>query len=385
MQTPELQRWLQLTLAYIFDAARLKQLRMAVPVIETLTGISYATYCEWGMPVHAWPQFSAWQGGMIEPKVARLVDESLEWVTQPAHSVIAFGDPGYPPLLATCIDAPPQLFVWGDPDLLALPQIAMVGSRKPSVDGCRHARRFAAALVERGYQITSGLALGIDTESHRGALESAGKTIAVLGSGLANIYPKSNIALAEQIAQLGAVVSEFPPGTRADNWHFPERNRIISGLSHGVLVVEAAEQSGSLITARLAAEQGREVFAIPGSINNPLSRGCHRLIRQGAKLVEAAEEIIEELPALVAWERSQTVLPAKPCHSMRKDPSLAPAELPPLAQSVLQHIGYDPVSLDGLLLHCEVTAAELLPVLTQLELSGLVELREQAYVLSARG
>jgi DNA processing protein len=384
MQTPELQRWLQLTLAYKLDAVRLKQLRELAPTVAALFAINHATFCEWGMPAHAWPFFSAWQQGTVDAAVERLVDESLEWGTQPAQAVITLGDSRYPPLLATCIDAPPQLFVWGDPDLLSLPQIAMVGSRKPSVDGCRHARRFAAALVERGYQITSGLALGIDTESHRGALESAGKTIAVLGSGLASIYPKSNLALAEQIAQQGAVVSEFPPGTNAYPGHFPERNRIISGLSHGVVVVEAAEQSGSLITARLAAEQGREVFAIPGSINNPLSRGCHRLIRQGARLVESPAEIIEELPALVAWERSQTASPTRH-QSSSEAPGHLQRELPPIAKTVLQHLGYDPVSLDSLLLHCEMAAAELLPVLTQLELCGLVEMREQAYVLSARG
>jgi DNA processing protein len=177
-------------------------------------------------------------------------------------------------------------------------------------------------------------------------------------------------------------VSEFPPYTNADHWHFPERNRIISGLSHGVLVVEAAEQSGSLITARLAAEQGREVFAIPGSINNPLARGCHRLIRQGAKLVETPAEIIEELPALVAWERSQQAPPALQQSSQEV---LSQTKLPPMAKAALQHIGYDPISLESLLFHCGVSAAELLPVLTQLELCGLIALQEQAYVLSARG
>ncbi len=384
MQIPELQRWLQLTLAYKLNAAHLRQLRQSAPTLDALLAVTHATYCQWLMPAHAWPHFCAWQQGKVDAAVQRSVDESLQWSTQPTQAVIAFGDSRYPPLLATCIDAPPQLFVRGDPLLLSLPQIALVGSRKPSVDGRKHAQRFAAALVERGYQITSGLALGIDTESHRGALESAGKTIAVLGSGLARIYPKSNIALAEQIARQGAVVSEFPPETNAYPGHFPERNRIISGLSHGVLVVEAAEQSGSLITARLAAEQGREVFAIPGSINNPLTRGCHRLIRQGAKLVESPAEIIEELPALLAWERSQQRQTATQQPASDETVAQSHAKLPAMAKAVLQHIGYDPISLESLLCHMGVSAAELLPVLTQLELSGVVALQDHAYVLSAR-
>ncbi len=384
MQIPELRRWLQLTLAYKFDAACLKKLRLLAPTIDALLGIDHTTWCAWQLPVQAWPLFCAWQRGTMAASTERIVEESIAWATQPAQALIALGDPRYPPLLATCVDAPPQLFVRGDPDLLSLPQIAIVGSRKPTIDGRKHAHRFAAALVERGYQITSGLALGIDTESHCGALENAGVTIAVLGSGLVSVYPKSNVVLAERIAQQGALVSEFSPATRADARHFPERNRIISGLAHGVLVVEAAEQSGSLITARLAAEQGREVFAIPGSINNPLTRGCHRLIRQGAKLVETPAEIIEELPALVAWERHQQLQSAPGPAAAIESIAKARAKLSPVAKVVLEHIGYDPVSLESLLFQCGVAAAELLPVLTQLELCGIIALQDQAYVLSAR-
>ncbi len=385
MQIPELRRWLQLTLAYKLNAVRLKQLRTLAPTIDALLAITHTTFCDSLMPAEVWPFFSAWQEGTVDAATAELVEASIEWASASGHSVIAFGDSRYPPLLATCNDAPPQLFVWGNPVLLSLPQIAIVGSRKPSADGRRHARRFAAALTERGYQITSGLALGIDTESHQGALENAGKTIAVLGSGLASIYPKSNVALAASIAQQGAVVSEFPPHTIAEAWHFPERNRIISGLSHGVVVVEAAEQSGSLITARLAAEQGREVFAIPGSINNPLARGCHRLIRQGAKLVESPDEIIEEMPALLAWERDHNVQPVAGRQTPGASEAVPRSQLPSMAKAALAHIGYDPVSLESLLFHTGAAAEQLLPALTQLELGGLIELQDQAYVLSARG
>ena len=305
MDAVDLQLWLQLSLAGQFNAPRLKLLRQHAPSVAALHTLDQGAYCELALPEAAWPFFVAWQQGRIAPLLATLVKQALEWSATAGNTIIALGDDNYPALLATCNDPPPQLFVRGDVNALSLPQIALVGSRKPSVDGRRHARRFAAALVECGYLITSGLALGIDAESHLGALDAGGRTVAVLGSGLANIQPHSNTALAERIVANGALVSEFPPATAADPWHFPERNRIISGLAHGVLVVEAAERSGSLITARLAATQGREVFALPGSINNPMARGCHRLIRQGAKLVESCNDILEELPALVAWERHQ--------------------------------------------------------------------------------
>ncbi|HTQ98877.1 MAG TPA: DNA-processing protein DprA [Candidatus Acidoferrum sp.] len=378
MQTSQqLQRWLQLTLAYRFDAAQLKTLRQLAPTLEAACALTPTEYGEAGLSPTAWPMFAAWQQGRVETATAHLVEQSLAWSTRSGQRLIMLGDEDYPPLLAACRDAPPQLFVRGEVSALSLPQIAIVGSRKPTADGRRHAREFAAALVACGYQITSGLALGIDAESHLGALDSNGCTIAVLGTGLDNIYPKTNAALAERIVRQGALVSEFPPLAKAEHWHFPERNRIISGLAHGVLVVEAAEQSGSLITARLAAEQGREVFAIPGSINNPLSRGCHRLIRQGVKLVESAAEIIEELPALVAWEQQQ-LQPAVTATPVSK------AGLKPEEKSVLRHIGYDPVSLDSLQLHSELPIAELLPLLTVLELRGLIEQQAQGYARTAQ-
>ena len=217
------------------------------------------------------------------------------WLAGAGRSLVTWGSPGYPALLASIEDAPLTLFVEGDAGALALPQLAIVGSRNPTQIGRDTASQFAKHLAASGLAITSGLALGIDAAAHRGALLGPGRTIAVLGCGLDRIYPRENTELARQIVASGALVSDLPTGVPPLKQHFPRRNRIISGLSVGTLVVEAALQSGSLITARLAGEQGREVFAIPGSIHSPLSRGCHRLIRQGAKLVESVDDIFPEL------------------------------------------------------------------------------------------
>lgn len=223
------------------------------------------------------------------------VEQDLAWQAQPDNHIITLHDPAYPSLLRQIADAPPLLFVRGQPGVLARPQLAMVGSRNPSAGGKEIAHDFARHLASVGLTITSGLALGIDAASHQGALSAGGVTLAVTGTGLDRVYPARHRDLAHRIAEHGALVSEFPPGTPPLAENFPRRNRIISGLSVGVLVVEAALQSGSLITARLAGDQGREVFAIPGSIHNPLARGCHALIRQGAKLVENVHDILEEL------------------------------------------------------------------------------------------
>lgn len=372
MRTQEVQRWLQLTLSYRIGPGPLKQLREAARNLDALQGLSALQCADLGLTPQAIQFFLEWQRGHVEHSVAVQVDAALQWLALPGNHLVLPGDADYPPLLATCADAPPHLFVRGELTLLSQPQFALVGTRRPSADGKRIARRFAAELVQGGYQITSGLALGIDTESHLGALNANGKTIAVLGSGLGNIYPKSNKALAETIVQHGALVSEYAPFANADNWHFPARNRIISGLSHGVLVVEAAEQSGSLITARLAAEQGREVFAIPGSINNPMAQGCHRLIRQGVKLVEKAADIFEEIPALVAWERKQEMLAS---HSQTRLPNLTKP-----AKELLSIFGFDPLTLDTLLVQSQKAPEELLPMLTQLELQGQIELQPEGYV-----
>lgn len=224
------------------------------------------------------------------------VEKDLRWAQQPSCHILPLHHPAYPEALKAIADPPPLLFVQGDPVYLNQPQVALVGSRRPTTQGRQSAFQFAQALVEQGLMVTSGLALGIDTASHEGALAAKGGTIAVLGNSLESIYPVQNKALARLIAEQGALVSEFPLGTPPLAEHFPRRNRIISGLSLGVLVVESTLKSGSLITAQYALEQGREVFALPGSRHNPMAKGCNHLIRQGAKCVEDITHILEDLP-----------------------------------------------------------------------------------------
>ena len=295
------------------------------------------------------------------------------WAAKAGNHIIPAFAPTYPPLLLTINDPPPVLYVQGAVAALSAPAIAIVGTRKPSSDGRRLARDFGGSLARAGYVVISGLALGIDTESHGGALSGDGLTVAVLGSGLDQIYPKANLPLAERIREQGALISEFPPWTSPAEWHFPVRNRVISGLSHGVLVVEAAQRSGSLITARLAAEQGREVFAVPGSIFNPQSRGCHTLLRAGAKLVEEIADILEELPALMAWEQARhvnhAIAPeAEAAPLGARDKSLAAADL-----AVLNAMGYGDISPDQVAAVVKAPVQEVVTRLCELELRGLIE------------
>jgi DNA processing protein len=293
-----------------------------------------------------------------------LVEQDMTWLNQPQNSAITLADPEYPRQLKEISQPPPLLFVKGNPELLTKPQIAIVGSRNPSATGVKTATEFAEVLAAAGLTITSGMALGIDAASHQGALNVNGHTIAVAGTGLDRIYPASNKQLARQIAEHGAIISEFPPGTNAKANHFPRRNRIISGLCLGLLVVEAAQQSGSLITARLALEQNREVFAIPGSIHNPLARGCNALIRQGAKLVETAEDIFEELGQYNhifrtnALENSQTGLDLE-------------------QQNLLKLINYNPITVDALVQESGWSVEIVSSMLLVLELQG--------YIASAAG
>jgi len=226
---------------------------------------------------------------------ADLLQPGLDWLAAPENHLITWDDPAYPAQLRELADAPAWLYVKGDPAWLARPMLAIVGSRHATPQGLRDARAFAEVLSEAGLTIVSGLALGVDAAAHEGGLAGLASSVAVVGTGLDRVYPARNRELAHRLAGGGAIVSEFPIGTAPKRGHFPRRNRLISGLSVGVLVVEAALQSGSLITARLAGEQGRDVFAIPGSIHSSLSKGCHRLIKQGAKLVESASDILEEL------------------------------------------------------------------------------------------
>ncbi len=231
---------------------------------------------------------------LVKPDEQRL-DDDERWLAQDGHHLLVFDSDDYPALLRNIPSAPAALFVVGDPVCLWLPQIAIVGARNASAVGLSNARAFARAFAETGFAVTSGLAEGIDGAAHAATLAAGGKTIAVLGTGIDLVYPRRHQELAARIAANGALASEFPPGTPGQPKFFPRRNRIISGLSLATLVVEASLRSGSLTTARYAAEQGREVFALPGSIHNPVARGCHRLIRDGAKLVETAQEVFEDL------------------------------------------------------------------------------------------
>lgn len=283
---------------------------------------------------------------------------TLQWLAEPGHDVLAWDDPRYPAALLELGHAPPVLYAMGNVDTLARPALAIVGSRNPTPQGIDNARAFARALSGAGVAIVSGLAAGIDGAAHEGALEGPGSTIAVMGTGLDRVYPARHRELAHAIAGRGLLLSEFPPGTPARDYHFPRRNRLISGLARGVLVVEAALQSGSLITARLAGDQGREVFAIPGSIHSPLSKGCHKLIREGAKLVETAHDILGELR-----------LPAEPAAT----PGLqSNAPEPICANVVLAALGEDPAGLDTLIARTGKTAAEVAAMLGELEVAGVI-------------
>jgi DNA processing protein len=303
------------------------------------------------------------------------IDRELRWLELPGHHFVALGTEHYPPLLADLADAPIGLFVRGDPAILSLPQLAIVGSRNPTAAGRENALSFAAHLARCGLTITSGLAIGIDAASHQGALDAAGTTIAVCGTGLDVDYPAANAGLAAEIAAHGALVSEFPLGTAAIKTNFPRRNRIISGLSLGTLVVEAAVRSGSLITARLAAEQGREVFAIPGSIHSPLARGCHQLIRQGAKLVETADDIFAELRALAgSVSQAASTAPATTAAAKRTDSAgNFGAVLDKEYEILLDALGFEPASVDVLVARTGLKADEVASMLLILELEGQLE------------
>lgn len=295
----------------------------------------------------------------------RGIDADLKWLANPNHNLLTWDDDKYPRLLRQIHDPPLALFVQGDADLLDSTQISIIGSRNPSPDGRRNAREFAGNLARCGFTITSGLAVGLDTCAHLGALDASGRTIAVLGSGLDVIYPACNRSLAEQLTQNGALVSEYPPGTRPMAINFPRRNRIISGLSMGTLVVEATLSSGSLITASLALEQGREVFAIPGSIHNPLSQGCHRLIRDGAKLVEIVDDILEEISPI-----QSAFIPPR---CVRPRSGNIPEGLDADSKLLLHNIGMQPVGVDTLVQETGLTAGVITASLLILELGGFVE------------
>ena len=325
---------------------------------------------------------------VLAPPPDELIERALAWAAEPGSHVLTLADEAYPRTLLDIADPPVLLYVKGDPALLQRPAIALVGARSATAQGEANAAAFAQSLAEAGLTIVSGLALGVDAAAHRGALAAGsgggpgGGTVAVIGTGIDRIYPARNAALAREIAASGAIVSEFPLGTPPLPHNFPRRNRIIAGLVEGVLVVEAALNSGSLITARLATESGREVFAIPGSIHSPLARGCHRLIRDGAKLVETAEDVIEELRGRLGW--ATTAPTSEPRGRARQGSKAATSHAGAAAQPVQQTvpglddeaarvlhiIGHDPVDIDTLAGRCGLTVDALYAILLPLELEG---------------
>jgi len=371
----ELAAWLRLTNTTGVGAATARKLLAALgtpqavfaadaQALQVLVGERLAAALR-SAPVHA----------------SRLLQHTLAWLAAaPDRHCLPLGHSHYPAALLQTPDPPVLLYVQGQLSALAQPStLAMVGSRNPSPQGAENAHAFAKALGAQGFCIVSGLALGVDGAAHRGALEAGAPTVAVLGTGLDRIYPRQHHELAQRIAAQGALISEYPLGTPPLAPHFPQRNRIIAGLSLGTLVVEAALESGSLITAELAAQYGREVFAIPGSIHAPQSRGCHALIRQGAKLVESVQDVLDELrpprsvPAPVQGElalgegaAAQPAPRAKLGQGVQGPP---PVEA---EGALLQALGHDPVGLDALQARCGLPTAELQAQLLELELCGAV-------------
>ena len=328
------------------------------------------------------PQIRALEGdpAMLEP--TRLA-HCRNWLQQPGHRLIGWQDSDYPPLLRRIGSPPLALFVAGDATLLWYPTVAVVGSRSPTAGGRDNARAFARALAAAGFGVISGLAAGVDRVAHEAALDTGGVTVAVLGTGPDVPYPQGHAVLLARIADAGAVVSEHPPGTDARREHFPSRNRIIAGLTLGTLVIEAASRSGALITARLAADAGREVFAVPGSIHNPMARGCHRLIRDGAALVESADEVIA---ALGSWAGALRGDLQRRLGNPIQQPHQAQMTLPapelhddPAHHRLWQALGHDPSTMDQLAERSGLTAAALSSMLLHMELQGRVAVEHGRY------
>jgi DNA processing protein len=342
----ELASWLRLTGVRGLGNRTLLKLLKAFGSPERVLGASRATLS------HAIGETLA--AAIAAPTDDVLIEQTLAWAAEPGHAIITLGDPGYPPQLLTIPDPPGLLYLVGNTALLSRPALAIVGSRNPSAQGIDNARAFAKTLGKADLTIVSGLALGIDAAAHEGALGNSGGTIAVLGCGINVVYPKTNRALFERIAGEGLLLSEYGLDVPALPAHFPARNRIISGLARGCLVIEASLSSGSLITARVAVEQGREVFAIPGSIHSPLSKGCHALIKQGAKLVESAHDVLEELQ----YDR----IP------VGETPAAAAMPASPL----LDAMGFEPVHLDILCSRLNLTPDVVSAMLLELELEGRV-------------
>ena len=344
----ELEAWVRLSLAEGLSAEQFRRLLVAFGSPEHILAAKNAELAR-VVPARA----AAAVGATVSREQMRAVGV---WLDDPANRILTLADSAYPQALLQITDPPPVLYVKGRTDLLNSPAFAIVGSRNSTQQGVAHAESFARVLSDSGLTIVSGLALGIDAAAHRGGLAGASSSIAVVGTGLDIVYPARNRELAHALARDGVIISEFPLTTAPAAAHFPRRNRLIGGLARGCLVVEAAMSSGSLITARLANEQGKEVFAIPGSIHSPLSKGCHSLIKQGAKLVETAEDILEELHLPTRAPRSEET-------ALRDTTS----------QSVLELLGFDPCDVDTLSARSGLSADKLAALLTEWEIEGLIE------------
>ena len=362
-------QWLFLTCLPGLGRTRRRELLTEFPDLPQMLSMNAATLRAVGMTADAMAAIQAWQKQDDAHPAVREVRTIMHDCQKHAVGILTWGHTHYPEQLRHIHDAPLVLFTRGDTELLARDQIGIIGSRKATPAGLDHARRFAAELSARDLMVTSGLALGVDGAAHAGALDAGYPTVAVIGCGLDRVYPHQHRRLGERVVADGLMISEYPPGTPARAAHFPQRNRIISGLSRGVLVVEAGLRSGSLITARMALEQGREVFAIPGSVHSPVARGCHHLIKQGARLVETVEDILEELGA---WWSPPLVTEAA------GTPEPKPGGKGPLAGldgreiAVFEALGYDPQSTDALSSATGLPADQLMQSLLLLELQGLV-------------
>ena len=343
---PGLAAWIRLSLTDGLGPATFRKLLSAFGLPDQILGASHANLSRFVPTAMA-------QQILQETREAQIA-ATLDWAGHDGNTILTLADEAYPRLLLEIADPPPLLYLRGQTALLEKSGLAIVGSRNASPQGLANAEGFARAFSDTGLTIISGLALGVDAAAHRGGLSGSGSTIAVLGTGADSLYPASNRKLGEEIANRGLLVSEFPVGTPPVAANFPRRNRLISGLARGCLVVEAAVSSGSLITARQAGEQGREVFAIPGSIHSPLSRGCHLLIKQGAKLVESAADVLEELGA------------EKPIMS-GSIPKQSGVD-----NELLLHMGYDICTLDALVSRSRLTVDAVSAMLLNLELEGKI-------------
>lgn len=407
-RTPEeLRGWLRLVIEPGLSRAAARHLLKELGLPQHIFAASPAALAR-----HVPQDLAARLSAAPEPDIQSALDNTIQMLSRPNHHLLTLADPGYPAALFDTGDPPLLLFVRGNPELLVRPSVAIVGARSATEGGKDNARAFARYLAGRGWTIISGLARGIDAAAHEGALQAGttgGSTVAVLASGLDIVYPRQHTALTEAIAADGCVVTEYPPGTPAQPFRFPDRNRLVAALSRGVLVVEAAAQSGSLLTAKLALECGREVFAIPGSIHAPLARGCHALIRQGAKLVEQGRDIEEELlrtgPVPAGVAASVPGAPPAPRDGRRangewttarasgyeEDPSPTARSVTrmlkdPTVGRVLAALGYDPADTDQLCRRSGLAFSRVAAVVTELELNEVVQrLDDGRYVRRQQG